>query len=865
MRARNLFLGFVVGGLTLLSGRSGTADEPAPLFPFVLPWDDATPGATDMSGLLDKPAGKAGPVQVRDGHFFAGDRRLRLFGVNLCFGSSFPSHEEAEKVAARMAKYGINCVRFHHMETSTAPNGLVKADRKTLDPERLERLDYLIAQLKAHGVYANLNLHVGRAYPDRPKWADMPSYFKGVDNFDAAMIRSQMQYARDLLHHVNPYTKTRYADEPAVAIVEINNENALFNEWSGGGLEQMPDPYAADLRGRWNKFLADRYMDDAALKAAWQVREEPRGQELLANGTFAQGLAGWNLEKHSGKATAETAKGPEGPLVRVKVEEPAKESWHVQLGHAGLKLAKDRPYTLRFRARSDAPASLGVNAMQAHEPWRQHWTTQVQTRPEWQTFEFVFGAHEADANGRITFSGMGTRAGTVELADVSLVPGGVYGLKPGEGLGSIGWFTKADYGARTPEAQADWVRFLWGVEEWYWTGMYRFVKQDLGVKAVVLGTQMGWSPPPIQAKLDAVDSHSYWQHPHFPKRPWDAADWTIQNIPMAGRPDGGTLPRLGLSRVVGKPFLCTEYNHSAPNTYGAEGFPLLAAYAARQDWDGVFVFAYSHRGGEWDAGRITSFFDIDQHPTKMATLPAAVAMFVRGDVPRAAQSVVVRPKPEEWIEAGRKGGAWGLRADAFGVDPAAALRAFVGIALDEKSMPAATGSAGPEDAAAFAWKSGPGTTGAVSIDTPRSKAYIGSTRGGAIALRDLTIVPGPNRQDWAAFTATAIDGVDFRSPGRIVLTATGLAENEGMKWTDAEKRSVGRDWGQAPSLVEGIPATIELNVPANRVKAWPLDERGQRRTDAALAVVANGAGCRIAIGPEARTLWYEVEIDAEGR
>ncbi|MGD0040737.1 MAG: hypothetical protein ABSE84_10050, partial [Isosphaeraceae bacterium] len=62
------------------------AAEPAPLFPFVLPWDDASPGITDLSGWLPKPAGKFGPVRVGpDGHLYTGRRRLRLNGVDLAF------------------------------------------------------------------------------------------------------------------------------------------------------------------------------------------------------------------------------------------------------------------------------------------------------------------------------------------------------------------------------------------------------------------------------------------------------------------------------------------------------------------------------------------------------------------------------------------------------------------------------------------------------------------------------------------------------------------------------------------------------------------------------------------------------------
>ena len=94
--------------VTLATACASAAD----MFPFTLPWDDASPTVISLAHLNDKPAGKAGFVKVKDGHLFVGDKRFRIFGVNVCFGANFPTHEAAEKVAARMAKFGINCVRF---------------------------------------------------------------------------------------------------------------------------------------------------------------------------------------------------------------------------------------------------------------------------------------------------------------------------------------------------------------------------------------------------------------------------------------------------------------------------------------------------------------------------------------------------------------------------------------------------------------------------------------------------------------------------------------------------------------------------------------------------------------------------------
>jgi hypothetical protein len=125
-----------------------------------------------------------------------------------------------------MAKFGVNCVRFHHMDTGTAPAGLLQKDKGTFDPESLDRLDYFIAELKKHGIYSNINLHVGLDYPGFAKWEGAASYFKGADNFFPPMIEQQRVFARTLLTHVNPYTGKAYTDDSAVAFIEINNETA---------------------------------------------------------------------------------------------------------------------------------------------------------------------------------------------------------------------------------------------------------------------------------------------------------------------------------------------------------------------------------------------------------------------------------------------------------------------------------------------------------------------------------------------------------------------------------------------------------------------------------------------------------------
>lgn len=828
------------------------AAEAEPRFPFVLPWDDASPGVTDMSGLLDKPAGARGFVTARDGHLYAGGKRIRFFGVNMAFGANFPTHEAAEKIAARLAKFGINCVRFHHMDNQPAPGGIWNKEMRALDPAQLDRLDYFIAQLKARGIYANLNLHVSRAYPGMARWKEAAPCLQGVDLFYPPILEMQRDYARQLLEHVNPYTGATYTNEPAVAIVEINNENGLIEQWWTGNLDPMPEPYRSALEGPWNRWLQTRYPSQMVLDKAWNRSSEPLGGEMLRNGDFAQGISsGWYLEEHTG-AKASTAILPEGGGLRLHTEKAGQETWHVQLSQGKLAITKDQLYTIAFRARATGTIlKLTVSLSQTRAPWRAHWSETVPLTPAWKEYRLAFRPSASDPEARLVFSNLGTEGADYGFAAVSLRPGGIDGLREGERLGAVPLFKKADFTTRTTEARRDWVRFLWETEEAYWTGMARFLKQDMKVRSVVVGTATGYSPSPIQAKLDAVDSHAYWQHPHFPGRPWDAQDWTVGSAALAGKADGGPLPWLALRRVEGKPFLCTEFNAARPNPHAAEAFLLSNAFAAFQDWDAVFAFAYSHRANDWDTRHITGFFDIDQDPGKLVTLPAAAAMFLRGDVAKAAATRSVPVSYAQAIERTCESGPW-WNLEALGVKREEAFMAVT--QMRPEGIPAA--SAAPVPMASFdepqlVWDSRKART---LVDSPRSKAFIGTGTGEPVALGEVNV----SVRGWAALALTAVDGPDFRSRGRVLIAATGSVESAGMRWKDAAKTSVGKNWGTAPTRAEGIAARVVFPVAASRLKAWALDERGQRGQ--MLPVQSEGPGAALDLGPAYKTLWYEAEI-----
>lgn len=224
-------------------------------FDFVIPDSDTTSSPNDMSFLNEKIAGGSGFVTVKDGHFIDGSgSRIRFFGTNLTFSSCFTDKETAKNIAGRLRKLGMNVVRFHHMDNQSAPGGIWDKDKKDLDPGQLDKLDWLIYQLKIHGIYSNINTHVSYTYPGVDyKGIDQFNYGKAIDQFYPQYIEMQKNYARKLLTHRNPYTGNTYADEPAVAFVEVNNENSLISNWAL--LPQLNNAHKGELIHQWKKWL----------------------------------------------------------------------------------------------------------------------------------------------------------------------------------------------------------------------------------------------------------------------------------------------------------------------------------------------------------------------------------------------------------------------------------------------------------------------------------------------------------------------------------------------------------------------------------------------------------------------------------
>lgn len=226
--------------------------------PYTLPWDDMP---VDLSFIYkdEKPAGKHGFLKVSGDKFiFEDGAEARFWGTNFNSAQNFPSHDHSEKVAKRLAKIGVNMVRFHQLDAEwSTPNifqftkGENSPNTLTLDPRSLDRLDYLIHCLKQEGIYIYMDLLTYRKFKagDGVDAADkLADAAKPYGIFNKRLIELQKKFNNDLWTHINPYTKLAYKDDPAIALVDIANENDFFT-WN-----VTLEPYRSEFEAYYRKW-----------------------------------------------------------------------------------------------------------------------------------------------------------------------------------------------------------------------------------------------------------------------------------------------------------------------------------------------------------------------------------------------------------------------------------------------------------------------------------------------------------------------------------------------------------------------------------------------------------------------------------
>ena len=663
----------VLAGITHSFGAFAASFE-SEIKPFPFAARPAEGTAADCS-YMNTPITEEQRITVGDdGHLYAAGKRLRIFGTNL---SSFPPVEDAEYWAKTIAAQGYNCIRFHHTDSDWAECFFMhdKAWKTaTFDEKSFERFDKFFYELKKAGVYSNINLLTGRTIrPDEQNglpqelnkvadWKDQHCY-----GFWNELAREdQRKYAEKILNHKNPYTGLTYAEDPAVAFVEINNENSMTKGYLDGAISRFPSSLTQELDVKWTAFLKERGWDYNKLDKAFNQKVE-EGENLLSGKTY--------LEQHSGaKATLEK----DGSNSIIKVTQNGTENWHVQYDYYGFTTESEQLYTISFKVKASKECSVNVDVMMDHDPWTNlGFSKEIKLNKKWQEFSYSLSSLQTDSKPRLTFGNMGRSAGTtIEISDVKLCKGGntvniekskavARGTETGSASTSAGELIKFPasdtYRALPLNLRLLVTEFLVALDDDYWGSMNDYLKKDLKIKSLTFGTALPCAPVTVMSKFDVVDTHAYWHHPSFPGSSWNTKDYFVKNQSLVTADDGGTLSSLAKLRIYGKPFSVTEYDHPYPSQFSSEMMPMLAVFASLQDWDCVYSFCYEISQRNPDKVKITGYFDQGNNPSKIAGVPVAARIFREFRIKPFEKAAYYKVTPQAELNAiAKKGSAWNV-------------------------------------------------------------------------------------------------------------------------------------------------------------------------------------------------------------
>lgn len=296
------------------SGSSPAA--PDEWFPVIMDHDPLSEDSViDVSHLVEAPAGEYGFLQ-RDGADLRFERAAaasKFWGVNAHPLGDSP--EQMQRAARWLRKHGINLVRQHTVIDTV---GLLDRNGR-FDAERLDRYDRWFAALRAEGIYTTWSV----VYPHHGAFlrphevpealfaeldaddasrdgARQPIVVNDYINLDRRIQDAAWQYFDTLLNHVNPWTGLAYRDDPALAIVEIQNESNVFFFTLNSLLDDDRVPgLSRKMRQRFFEFAQAKYGTEAAARRAWgslQPADDWAAGELALMGAHHWGSDGPQYE-----------------------------------------------------------------------------------------------------------------------------------------------------------------------------------------------------------------------------------------------------------------------------------------------------------------------------------------------------------------------------------------------------------------------------------------------------------------------------------------------------------------------------------------------------------------------------------------
>lgn len=273
--------------------------DPSNAWAFPESRDTFEPSPIDLRHLNESVAGEHGFIRLSDD----GNQLVRGDGTPIRFwsGSDYAwripfddknllvSPTEREQVAhhARWAaKRGINMVRFHgHLPPKPQRDG-PPVSREDINEVDLHGAWYMVAAFKKEGIYSTLSPYWGSHTDNEESWElgfDGGS-LTGLVFFYEPVQEMYKKWLRRLYTDPNPYTGIPLKDDPALAIIQLQNEDSLLfyteSQIKGKPREQLVNMFGSFLKKKYGS-LETAFERYCSYESGWDMR----GEDSVENGT----------------------------------------------------------------------------------------------------------------------------------------------------------------------------------------------------------------------------------------------------------------------------------------------------------------------------------------------------------------------------------------------------------------------------------------------------------------------------------------------------------------------------------------------------------------------------------------------------
>jgi len=542
--------------------------------------------------------------------------RQKFVGGILVNTACFPDSVQAIQMAKRFQALGMNSIRlvnfdfpFWDQSSILIPFSTQRSD--ALDPNQMKKFDWFIYQLHEHGIYVHLtfftlfspriNDNAGITAVDY-NWQTLG---RNINYFDTDYQRVQKQILSLFFTHTNPYLNTAYKDYKGILAIDLTDRNSMIqylvaghlHPQSQGGTGLYAAKYTSKLDTLFNLYLQKKYSTDQNRRAAWRTMS-PDSSNVLQNHSFENRFSSvWNFFTYEGTVAlpeySETNK-TEGALgMRVFIQNPGTDFWHIQLYQAFPKIDKYKRYRISFDAKTSVPSRrILVQVHNSEAPYQSYgFATQITLTGNWQPYSYEFRALESDVNPRLMF-GFGVDMGDIFLDNVSVQEISDPALPQNESIQNLSVKRMLINDPYVNQGIiADNFGFYTQLMEDYNTSMYTYLKNTLNVQCLIGSNQEHAILNDVYAirTMDFSQSGTSWD---WRRRISDVVPdsvWRIDNNPMLSVTWGGNIGNIARSKIKNKPMFLSRVIMPFPSSSLHEMVTVWPAYAAFQDWDVIYL------------------------------------------------------------------------------------------------------------------------------------------------------------------------------------------------------------------------------------------------------------------------------------